>query len=56
MPASTTVTAVPATAVKRKQRDEEAGSDDEGSDVVCSSTTAFESHIADAFTYRAWST
>ncbi|KAJ9112741.1 hypothetical protein QFC20_002066 [Naganishia adeliensis] len=33
MPASTTVTAVPATAVKRKQRDEEAGSDDEGSDV-----------------------
>jgi hypothetical protein len=34
MPASATVTAVPATAVKRKQRDEEQGSDDEGSDVV----------------------
>jgi hypothetical protein len=33
MPAAT-LTAVPATAVKRKQRDEDQGSDDEGSDVV----------------------
>lgn len=33
MPA-TTVTAVPATALKRKQRDQEQESDDEGSDVV----------------------
>lgn len=34
MPTNTTLTALPATSVKRKTRDDDEGSGDEGSDVV----------------------